>query len=214
MWPERCLGPLTALSEPRLLKCPSSVLGPMIGMCDCPTPLVVQILDISCLTPRHISLYLAPFEKKRWGGKENREEGEERGERWGGMERKREKDDENNFKGPLPPQPLWTNECIKQNRKQHQTKRAITNHIKDNSWVAMRMHPEAVFTWTAQGVSPVPQGWHGTVLVVLWAWVHPVVPANFHFSSAVHCQFQVAKSQCLYLQQRFYISILMYSFTI
>lgn len=86
---QRCLGPLTALSEPRLLKCPSSVLGPMMGTCDCPLPrLVVQILDISCLTPRHISLHLAPFEVR---GK-NKEEGEERGERWGGMERKREKE--------------------------------------------------------------------------------------------------------------------------
>lgn len=99
MWPERCLGPLTALSEPRLLKCPSSVLGPVMGTYDCPTPLVVQILDISCLTPRHISLHLAPFEKKRWGG-ENREEGEKRGERWGGMERKREKE-------------RWWKQCLK-----------------------------------------------------------------------------------------------------
>lgn len=51
--------------------------------------------------------------------------------------------------------------------KQHQTKRAIINHIKDNRLSCYATHPEAVFTWTAQGVSPVPQGWHGTVLVVL-----------------------------------------------
>lgn len=75
-----------------------------------PNPLLVQILEISCLAPRHTSLYTAPFEK-RWGGGNREEEGEERGERWGGMERKREKERgwKKNLKGLIPPLLLWTN---------------------------------------------------------------------------------------------------------
>lgn len=54
-----------------------------------PTPLPVQTLEIAWLTQRHISLYIAPLEKRKWWGRGRRRE--KKGERWGGMERKREK---------------------------------------------------------------------------------------------------------------------------
>lgn len=172
-------------------------------MCRPPPPLLIQTSGSLWLAQGHSSLYTVSFDTKKWV-EEREGRWEEGGERWlewiGG---KKNENDSKIIKGPFPPTPMSTNECTKQNIKYHQTERAIINYNQDNSRVVCGIHPKAVFTWTAQGASPVPQGWHRTVLMVLWAWVHPVVPANFHFSSAVHCQFQWQRVS-VYLQQRFY----------